>query len=607
MSTTIEARNWPADGLPELLNAGSRLWHKSTPARIAGAAEWTNGSGGWAAWTRHLSRRRKPRSLMRIMPGDVPPLSWALAECRVDDPTASLIARLDEVARGAASSNNHRDEWTSPVRHWLADAQSAEMDTALGLESLAWCYALPALAGRLDARMWWELLEQLVQLATGAAEQSEAPALAGQLLGAELPLALAYLLPEIEPCRKLVDTARRTLSDSLVEFLDGEGLPHAGRFELLRPLLACWTRCRLLGANWKKGCWNDAAETQYEWLVRQALRTTRYDGRQFFASESTGGWCGELFDTALRQGGDTDDRRIARVALPGAKPASPSGRKLPSPSEHSEWAETCLLRGSWLRSSPAVAVLYDDCRVRAELTAGRDAIFSGQWDVEITLDGNPIRQTSAWEEICWFDEDEAVFLELEAEFDAGIRVQRQVLLARQDQFVYLADAVLGGTQAEIGYRARLPLAEGVEFTPADETREGRLATRRQKLLALPLALPEWRSDMRPGRLEMIDGALVLSEQHRGRCLYAPLFIDLSSQRRNKPLTWRQLTVAQDRVIQARDTAVGYRVQIGKRQWIVYRSLAAAGNRTVLGQNLIHEFTVGRFDRDGQLDALVEVE
>lgn len=90
-------------------------------------------------------------------------------------------------------------------------------------------------------------------------------------------------------------------------------------------------------------------------------------------------------------------------------------------------------------------------------------------------------------------------------------------------------------------------------------------------------------------------------------MFAPLFVDLNRKRLDKPLTWRQLTVGQLREIVPHDVAVGYRVQVGKAQWLMYRSLAPAAIRTVLGQNLMHEFLVGRFHADGHAATLLEIE
>ena len=54
-------------------------------------------------------------------------------------------------------------------------------------------------------------------------------------------------------------------------------------------------------------------------------------------------------------------------------------------------------------------------------------------------------------------------------------------------------------------------------------------------------------------------------------------------------------------------AVGYRVQVGRAQWLFYRSLAPPANRSVLGQNLTAEFFAGRWNRDGSITELIRIE
>jgi hypothetical protein len=73
------------------------------------------------------------------------------------------------------------------------------------------------------------------------------------------------------------------------------------------------------------------------------------------------------------------------------------------------------------------------------------------------------------------------------------------------------------------------------------------------------------------------------------------------------LTWRQLAVAENLRRVSDNTAVGYRVQLGSEQWLIYRSFTRFGNRTVLGQNLSSEFFCGRFLPDGTTEMLIEIE
>ncbi|MEM9660036.1 MAG: hypothetical protein AAF961_16855, partial [Planctomycetota bacterium] len=200
------------------------------------------------------------------------------------------------------------------------------------------------------------------------------------------------------------------------------------------------------------------------------------------------------------------------------------------------------------------------------------------------------------------------YLELGVDLTEGARLERQIVLARNDKFLILADYFKAGRSADLRHRWGVTLAEGCKFFGEKETREGDLRRKKAIARAFPLALPEWRLDPRGGELGETDGELTLDQQVQGSSLAAPLFFDFAVRRRAKPCTWRRLTVAQALEIQPADVAVGYRVQSAKKQWLIYRSLATAANRTLLGQNTSAETLIGRFEPpDGQLDQLVEVE
>jgi hypothetical protein len=100
---------------------------------------------------------------------------------------------------------------------------------------------------------------------------------------------------------------------------------------------------------------------------------------------------------------------------------------------------------------------------------------------------------------------------------------------------------------------------------------------------------------------------VASLSGTGQAFFAPLFFDVKSRPADTPLTWRQLTVGCRMQRVAADEAVGYRVQLGKKQWVVYRSLHNAQPRTLLGQHWAAEFVVGRLRRRGDCRILIEVE
>jgi hypothetical protein len=149
----------------------------------------------------------------------------------------------------------------------------------------------------------------------------------------------------------------------------------------------------------------------------------------------------------------------------------------------------------------------------------------------------------------------------------------------------------------------------MEFVPAAETCEGTLQTGgRRWANVLPLALPEWRSDgRRSGSLQASDAGLRYQISRQTQRLYVPLLVDLEPWRIKRELTWRQLVVGHNLLPQSPDVAVGYRVQLYKQHWLIYRSLAERASRTVLGQNIYSEFVCARFNRGGDSDTLIEIE
>lgn len=264
-------------------------------------------------------------------------------------------------------------------------------------------------------------------------------------------------------------------------------------------------------------------------------------------------------------------------------------------------------RLSWSGGRKRLMVAFHGHDVRLELDLGGHRALSGPWTWRLRVDGRMAEPIGNWEETCRLAQRRAVYLELAIPLTHQRRLERHVFLAPRDGFLLLADAILGESPARIEYTTSLPLVRSARFEPAEESHEGWLATDCRRSAVLPLGLPEWRSGPRVGSLAASVGAIELRQSAYGNCHFAPLFIDLKRKRLGKPLTWRRLTVAEQRRIQPADRAVGYRVQIGRKQWLIYRSLAPATNRTVLGKNLCTEFLVARFDKNGDCDTLLEIE
>lgn len=323
------------------------------------------------------------------------------------------------------------------------------------------------------------------------------------------------------------------------------------------------------------------------------------------------------------------------------------------PSAHSEKAQAALLRCHWSPRSPMLAVTYDPPAVTIELAAAGQTLLSGSWSASVKVEGRSLPPAGSWEQVCWQSDYDVDYLELAAQLAPSWRIERHMLLCRSDRFLLLGDCILGNERKRIDYEGTVPMATGIGLNEASETRECTLYAERRsavsrsgsatsrravtgqagngrangsgrprsdalrgtlasspgeaRALVLPVALGEWSGDDSAGRLVAEGERLALSQTAIGGALYAPLFIDLDPRRIEQPCTWRRLTVATRLKAEPPDVASGFRIQVGSRQWLIYRALACRDNRTVLGHNLLSEFFVGRFSRKGTAQSLLEIE
>jgi hypothetical protein len=321
---------------------------------------------------------------------------------------------------------------------------------------------------------------------------------------------------------------------------------------------------------------------------------------------------------------------------------------------HDAAACVAIMRTGWERGSLRVLVDYRQPVPHLEIAAGDRLLVDGPWDWSVSSAGSPLAAEGPWKASCWESDRQATFLEITAPLSGGRQFERQVVLLPRERIVVLADAVTqaggadavtqaggadavtqaggadavtkaGGADAvaangaaavngrhdeprpaALRYQSTVRLAPGLDTDLAEETREALVFDTRTRLMALPLALPEWRVG-RGGSLDRAADGLTLVQESAGRRLYAPLWLDCDAARIGRPLTWRQLTVADTRVNLPAWQAAGFRVQSGQDQWLLYRSLDAPRNRTLLGCNVSCEFLLGRIRPRGAVKRVLEIQ
>ena len=616
---------WPA----------SDMWTDAAPKRFRDKSACKTPLKSWTRWLEYLGARKRPRAIEGLLNAKGSPLDWGAAEgvrqlLRAWDKALQQACK-SEPARKKEKSTEKQGAQVSELQHLISDWQHAAR-IADGSTEVLWAYqavaiarTLPELAALLAADEWWALVNELTIVAREAAslpliEQS----LASELLAAELPLTLAYQLPELVHCRALLPAARQALAHAILEFLDGEGVLHQRWWSIQRPLAASWTRCHALQAGLSDNVMDDETARQYTLAINELSRATREDGSQVLGTHGQEKVIAremqELFAAAFAFVPDLREksaaakfqRSLQAEAQPSNAEQTASSNEEEKPRDYtaasinSEWAQVAIFRRSWEPREPLLACSYDRDQVALEISAGRKTIISGPWSGTLQVNGQPLAMQSPWREVCHISDADADYLELELQLEQGYKIQRQMCLGRKEKFVYLCDSVLGQETANLRYEQSLPLPPGIAAEQDAEMREVTLLGKKPRARVLPLALPEWRSEVRQGDLQAADSALTLTTVAQGRNLCSPWWIDLDAKRLGKPLTWRPLTIAENRVMCASEIARGWRVQIAERQWIIYRALAGKGNRTILGHNLISEFLLAQF-KNGTTTNLVEIE
>jgi hypothetical protein len=586
------------------------LWHHKAPRKLVEAGPAEDLVRTWKVWQKHLRKRKKP-DRPKFLRKKKPPLLWGWP---------------NDWERAVIKENIQSP--TSLAEIIMGDDPAASLDLPLALQTVALAYAMPKLARELPSESWWQLLERLREVASQAQTarvdwpSDPKAVLRQQLLGGELPLALSYLFPEVRVMHGLRIEARQALSEAICEVTDGKGLPDARLLPVLGPLFATWTRSRWLGAQMKRGAWSREADVQYEWLVRHAIRLADKDGRFVLTAlddqpvnggqSQYGAWNKDLFAMAIQLAGDRGDIAAADAALPKGvlcKHLKADSKRLPRPWLNSDWAGITVMASGWSQSGMRLAMSYVAAEMTIELTVGGEKLFVGLWDFETHCDGKPARPTADWEQLCWERSERFSLLELGRPLSEGLRIERQIVFAPEDRVLYLSDCLSSRDRSShtILHTSDLPLASHIHWQPEPETRDAVLAGKRARAAILPVALAEWRTDPRGGTLEARGGRLMLTQEAQGAALCCPLVIDLDPKRSKEPRTWRQLTVGENLEIVPRDVAVAYRAQSGDDQWFFYRSLAPAGNRTALGQNIAGEFAAGPFLPTGKFKEWIEIE
>ena len=529
--------------------------------------------------------------------------------------TFQQLADLTESA--AASCQGFFGLETESSTDEVDDALANGMTSLAGISSLLVAVRLRDVVLQGSDQDFERIVRSFLSLHRLALESQVSSPLLHQWLAIELPLTMASQLMAIKPFKKEGKLAAKRFVAETRQLLDSDGWPGEACLGQFAALAASWTRCVNLAAacGFKLG---SSFLAQMEWVAEQFVRLHGPQKQLLFASKAGLPSKKSFVDFVMRLDGGGRAAQLARATGLSKSSGGKSKTSSVNPSSVSEWAQSAILKSSWKANSPLVGIDFSSTQCRLEVAAKQNLI-SGVCGVEVKDDGQLIDfGQSGFDVVCQLINDDVAYLELEAQY-SGYKFYRQLLLAKNERFLFLADSVLKNGAGEIDYRLRMPLAKDINVIRENGTRELYLNFPGKGIqsLVLPLDLPEWTAERCRGLLsaEKDDrlGCQVLNLERTvelssdGGALYCPLFIDLDPSRSRLKRTWRPLTVAQNLEILSSRVAAGYRVQVDEDQFVFYRALQSIGNRTFMGRNFSGDFFAAKFFRDGSVKEMIAVE
>lgn len=582
------------------------------------------------------------------------PLMWALPP--------SLAATLRPWCKGLSEcwakrlpAEKTAKKWSRWVTQWCVQTTESleaglqagcsllESESAwrLGLEANAAAWLLPCLADAIHSRDVERLLAVLLELSDAEPIPGDCP-VAAWLWQVELPLTLSALMPGDVFPPSLKHQALDRLRIHVEGLTDGNGMIAQAEWTHFTPLLAGWIRVWGLEPHVPELAKERETRDRCRLAGQQYLRHLRTDGSLILSQGYESPLVAGLVRRWLQMGNDPEERTLVEMAIgdTGILAGMPTTRlkeaKVSDASDYSEWGKIAVLRSRWKRKSDKLAVGFDHPRLSIELQ-NRDRWLLGEMGTEIRWGKQTIELSDVWSEICWQSDEDTVYLELQNDFvGGGGHVQRQFLLAKKERFCLLAEAVqlepdelpakddessgvsdepmTSGlsvdSQGDVGllqHRWTLPLADGVKFEAAKETREGVLMAGKARASVVPLTLPEWRVESPRGELKARGNNLLLTSEMPSTQLYQAVLIDLDRRRSQKALSWQRLTVGENLEKVTPDRALAVRVQLHRQQFLVYRSLTPPSSRSFMGQNVYCDFYLGRFLPDGMAETMLMIE
>ncbi len=297
-----------------------------------------------------------------------------------------------------------------------------------------------------------------------------------------------------------------------------------------------------------------------------------------------------------------------------ATPSKAKRRSRPRPllkkkqlvSHQSDASRYALLHGDWRDSRDRCLVRFAEAAPSVELSVLERLLVNGDWQVSVSVEGKTW-SAGDWSCCCWYSDPQADFCELKWEPAKGVTVYRQLMWSRVHRFLVVADELRAPGQTDLSIESRLPLAAGWKALADGRTREWQLHQSQSVVRLFPIFCAQEKVHHTDGVLRCDAHAVTTRSTASNAGLYSAFVIDWDTDRRNSPVQWGPLTIAEDGQRVPAHLACAARWRVADDVWMVFHQPEKGDSaRSALGLHTHNETVIARVE-DGKYKSLVEVE
>ena len=475
------------------------------PARVGVAQHLRAMMWGTGVWEiENSSHQEYLNDLVELFGGPAPVLKKGAKNKRNNHSKPLNVTDREVVALQLANATK--------IGKWITQQlPKASYDPYVALSCAGWIHALPEVGRNIPPALWLEVLQCALTQVDRAWESGPVEGLFPWMVwSCEVPLALAKQLSHLGGKDRIVSETLNRIAMLLEQSSDDPQSFLARGGQDLRALLSCMMRCRWSADAVGARKWYPPQRKALSKLAIASLELSDAEGRQLLFDRDDTAFDTEFWVMLNQLAGRNKKLRLATAcALPdsigkaiGEKPSKlrkdvTTDVSLPSPSNYWEKNSVATMRRSWRERGCRVAVDFSSDVIWLDVI-GHDGqrVMSGDWDVEIFRDQSPMQTDVSWQEVCWFTDDDVDYLELECEVENVCKIQRQLMLMREEGVVYFADALIAQAPEQWSVKSTWTLTDDIELRSETKTTEGKLVrvgiVDQTAALLLPVAMPEWR-------------------------------------------------------------------------------------------------------------------